>query len=114
MPHAINTVSTNCPASRRSSRCARRSAAAGSFRRNMFTSAINIAHAAAPTRAIAAALCLGILGLTGYHRAPPAENAKGGDAAQPAPKEETQNEGTRGAEGVTLTAEQAEKLGVAT
>jgi hypothetical protein len=81
----------------------------------MFTSAINIAHAAAPTRAIAAALCLGILGLTGCHRAPPAENAKGGDAAQPAPKEETQNEGAReGAEGVTLTAEQAEKLGVAT
>jgi len=81
----------------------------------MFTSAINIADAATPTRAIAAALCLGMLGLTGCHRAPPAEHAKGADAAQPSPKEETQNEDTKeGAQGVTLTAEQAQKLGVAT
>jgi hypothetical protein len=80
----------------------------------MFTSAINIAYAATLTRAIAAA-CLGILGLTGCHRTPPAENAKGADTAQDAPREETQKDGAaEGAEGVTLTREQADKLGVAT
>jgi hypothetical protein len=81
----------------------------------MFTNANNIAYAAASTRAIAAALCLGVLGLAGCHRTPPAENAKGADASEPASKEETQKEAAaEGAEGVTLTREQAEKLGVAT
>ena len=81
----------------------------------MFTKAINIAHAATPTRAIAAALCLGGLGLMGCHRTPPGE-AKSADTAQPAAKEETQKEGAAegGGESVTLTAEQAEKMGVAT
>lgn len=77
----------------------------------MFISTVNIPYAGTPTRAIAAA-CLGILGLTGCHRAPPAENAKGADTAEAAPKEETQKEGA--SEGITLTREQAEKLGVAT
>lgn len=81
----------------------------------MFTDAIKSAFATTPARPIAAALCLAICGLTGCHRAPPAENAKRVDTAQPAATEETQSEGARGgAEGVSLTAEQAEKLGVAT
>jgi hypothetical protein len=81
----------------------------------MLTGAINIAFAATPARSVAAALCLAIFGLTGCHRTPPAENAKGVDTAQPAATAETQTEDAReGAEGVTLTAEQAEKLGVAT
>lgn len=66
----------------------------------MFTSSIN--YAAVLARTIAAALCLGGLGVMGCHRTPPADAAKAGEAAQPA------------AEGVSLTAEQAEKLGIAT
>jgi hypothetical protein len=77
----------------------------------MFTSAINIAEAGTFMRAMAAALYLGILGLTGCHRAPPGENAKAGDAPQRFPKEEKQKEN---AEGVTLTADQAKSVGVAT
>jgi hypothetical protein len=74
----------------------------------MFTSPID--QATAPARAIATArartittaLFVGGLGLMGCQRAPPADAAKAGEAAQPA------------AEGVTLTAEQAAKLGIAT
>ncbi len=70
----------------------------------MFTSAINMGHATTSMRAVAAALCLGAFGLTGCHRTPPADNAKGAEASQPAEAEQ----------GVTLTAEQAERIGVAT
>ena len=42
----------------------------------MITSAVNIVCAATSRRAMAAALCLGVLGLTGCHRAPPGENCK--------------------------------------
>jgi hypothetical protein len=77
----------------------------------MFTSALNIGYAGTFTRAVATALCLGVLGLTGCHRTPPGENAKDADAAQLLPKEEKQKEG---AESVTLTAEQAKSVGVAT
>ncbi len=77
----------------------------------MITSAVNIVCAATSRRAMAAALCLGVLGLTGCHRAPPGENAKSADAAKLSPKDEKQEEG---AAGVTLTAEQAKSVGIAT
>jgi hypothetical protein len=77
----------------------------------MFTKAIAVAYAAMPA-AVAAALCLGALGLMGCHRAPPPESAKVADTAQPASKQEAETEDA--AQSVTLTAEQAEKMGVAT
>lgn len=76
----------------------------------MSISAIDIAQAARCTRAAAAALCLASLGLAGCHRTPPAEKATSAEAARPGPA----TQGTEGAEGVTLTAEQAQTLGVAT
>jgi hypothetical protein len=62
--------------------------------------------------AIAAELCLGGLGLMGCHRTPHAETAQSADTAQPASK--PAGEPNDAPEGVTLTAEQAEKMGVAT
>jgi hypothetical protein len=78
----------------------------------MFTKATDVASATTLTRAIAAALCLGFLGLMGCHRTPPVETAKTADTAQHASKEETAPKGAT--DGVTLTAEQAEKMGVTT
>jgi hypothetical protein len=72
---------------------------------------IDVAYAATPA-AIVAALCLGGLGLMGCHRTPPAETAKAAATAQPGSKEEPETKGAT--EGITLTAEQAEKTGVTT
>ncbi len=58
-------------------------------------------------RLLATALCLAMLGLLGCHRTPPAESAKGADSQKEGSAREAE-------EGVTLTAEQAQKLGVAT
>ena len=79
----------------------------------MFTKSYRCRGCRDPTRAIAAALCLGILVLTGCH-AYPAENAKGADTAQPARRQETETRRKGGCGGVTLTAEQVEKMGIAT
>jgi hypothetical protein len=76
----------------------------------MLTKAIEVAYAATLTRAIAAALCFGALGLMGCHRTPPGETAKSADTAQPA----SQDAAKEATEGVTLTAEQAGKMGIAT
>jgi hypothetical protein len=77
----------------------------------MFPKTIEVARAAMRA-AIAAVLCLGGPGLMGCHRTPPAETAKAADTAQPASKQEAEPKDA--SEGVTLTAEQAEKMGVAT
>ena len=73
---------------------------------SMTTNISRRARLAAP--AVAAVAGLGLLLLAGCHRNPTAEDAKDADASQPAAKEEAAKEG------VTLTAEQATKLGVAT
>jgi hypothetical protein len=73
-----------------------------------------MACTAKSTRAIAAALCLGVIALAGCQRHLPAESPEGVEPAQPAAKE-AQSEGAGGeAEGITLTAAQAAKLGIAT
>ena len=74
--------------------------------------AIGIANAR-PARALAAAMCVGLLGLSGCHRTPPAENATAGDTASQAEAPE-HGDAKEGGEGVTLSAEQAEKMGIAT
>jgi len=61
-----------------------------------------------------AAVSLGWLVLAGCHHASSPDEAKGTDAAQPAAKGEPEKEAATSAEGVTLTAEQVAKLGVAT
>jgi hypothetical protein len=66
--------------------------------------------------ALAALMSLGMLGLSGCHRTPSVELAKGADSSQPEAEEESfKGRATaEAAEGVVLTAEQVEKLGVTT